>query len=137
MLFIAGGAVVAQAKVTGEELDRDWLNPLDFAKNLLLVQEWGPEPQRGWNFVAWSLSMEWLAYLVFPLLVLLLWVMHRKIATPLLVVAWFAVMTPLIIYGLSTSDPYYTDNWGSTYRILTEFTAGAITYHGGLHRRGD
>ena len=74
--------------------------------------------------MAWSLSMEWLAYLVFPLLVLLLWVMHRKIATPLLVVAWFAAMTPLIIYGLSTSDPYYTDNWGSTYRILTEFTAG-------------
>ncbi len=128
MLFIAGGAVVAQAQVTGEELDRDWLNPLDFAKNLLLVQEWGPEPQRGWNFVAWSLSMEWLAYLVFPLLVLLLWVMHRKIATPLLVVAWFAAITPLIIYGLSTSDPYYTDNWGSTYRILTEFTTGAITY---------
>ena len=36
------------------------------------MQEWGPEPQRGWNFVAWSLSMEWLAYLIFPLLVLLL-----------------------------------------------------------------
>ena len=35
---------------------------------------------------------------------------------------------PLIVYGLSTSDPYYTDNWGSTYRILTEFTTGAITY---------
>jgi peptidoglycan/LPS O-acetylase OafA/YrhL len=128
MLFIAGGAVVAQAKVTGDELDRDWLNPLDFAKNLLLVQEWGPEPQRGWNFVAWSLSMEWLAYLIFPLLVLLLMLMHRRIATPLLVVAWLVALTPLVIYGLSTSDPYYTDNWGSTYRILTEFTAGAITY---------
>jgi peptidoglycan/LPS O-acetylase OafA/YrhL len=128
MLFIAGGAVVAQAKVTGESLDRDWLNPLDFAKNLLLVQEWGPEPQRGWNFVAWSLSMEWLAYLVFPLLVLLLWVLHRKVAAPVLVVAWLLALTPLIVYGLSTTDPYYTDNWGSTYRILTEFTAGAITY---------
>jgi peptidoglycan/LPS O-acetylase OafA/YrhL len=128
MLFIAGAAVVAQAKVTGEDLNRSWLNPLDFAKNLLLVQEWGPEPQRGWNFVAWSLSMEWLAYLIFPLLVLLLWVLHRRVATPLLVIAWLAAMAPLVIYGLSTSDPYYTDNWGSTYRILTEFTAGALMY---------
>jgi peptidoglycan/LPS O-acetylase OafA/YrhL len=128
MLFIAGGAVVAQAKVTGDDLDRDWLNPLDFVKNLLLVQEWGPEPQRGWNFVAWSLSMEWLAYLLFPLLVLLLMLLHRRISTPLLGVAWIAALTPLVIYGLSTGDPYYTDNWGSTYRILTEFTAGALTY---------
>jgi len=128
MLFIAGGAVVAQAKVTGDDLDRDWLNPLDFAKNLLLVQEWGPEPQRGWNFVAWSLSMEWLAYLIFPLLVLLLWFLHRRVATPVLVVAWILAIAPLIVYGLSTSDPYYTDNWGSTHRILTEFTVGAITY---------
>jgi peptidoglycan/LPS O-acetylase OafA/YrhL len=128
MLFIAGGAVVAQAKVTGDDLDRDWLNPLDFVKNLLLVQEWGPEPQRGWNFVAWSLSMEWLAYLLFPLLVLLLMLLHRKVSTPLLGIAWLAALTPLVIYGLSTGDPYYTDNWGSTYRILTEFTAGAITY---------
>ena len=128
MLVIAGAAVFAQAKVTGETLDRDWLNPIDFGKNLLLIQEWGPEPQRGWNFVAWSLSMEWLAYLLFPLLVLLLWAMHRRLATPLLAVAWIAALLPLVVYGLSTTDPYYTDNWGSTYRILTEFTAGAITY---------
>ena len=128
MLLVAGGAVVAQAAVTGEELDRDWLNPLDFVKNLLLVQEWGPEPQRGWNFVAWSLSMEWLAYLIFPLLILLLWALHKRLATGLLAVAWVVVLLPLVVYGLSTSDPYYTDNWGSTIRILTEFTAGAITY---------
>jgi peptidoglycan/LPS O-acetylase OafA/YrhL len=72
--------------------------------------------------------MEWLAYLIFPLLVLLLMLLHRRVATPVLVVAWLLALTPLVIYGLSTSDPYYTDNWGSTYRILTEFTAGAITY---------
>ena len=128
MIVIAGGAVVAQAQVTGEELDRDWLNPIDLLKQLLLIQEWGPNPERGWNFVAWSLSMEWLAYLLFPLLVLVLALMRRKLATWLLIVAWALALTPLMIYGLSTSDPYYTNNWGSTYRILTEFTAGAITY---------
>ena len=128
MLVIAGVAVVAQARVSGEALDRDWLTPWDFIKNLLLIQEWGSDPQRGWNFVAWSLSMEWLAYLLFPLLVLVLFWMHRRLPTWLLVVAWIVVMAPLVGYGLSTSDAYYTDNWGSTYRILTEFTAGAITY---------
>ncbi len=128
MIVIAGGAVVAQAKVTGEALDRDWLNPIDLGRNLLLIQEWGPEPQRGWNFVAWSLSMEWLAYLIFPLLALLLWALHRKVRTWVLVVAWLLALTPLVVYGLSTTDPYYTDHWGSTYRILTEFTTGAITY---------
>lgn len=128
MIVIAGVAVVGQARVTGEDLDRDWLNPIDLLKNLLLVQEWGPNPQRGWNFVAWSLSMEWLAYLLFPLLVLLLWRFHQRIATWMLGVLWVVALTPLVIYGLSTGDPYYTDNWGSTYRILTEFTAGAITY---------
>ena len=72
MLVIAGLAVFAQARILGEDIDRDWWNPIDFIKNLLLIQEWGPNPERGWNFVAWSLSMEWLAYLVFPVLVLIL-----------------------------------------------------------------
>ena len=128
MLVVAGLAVFVQAKVTGEALNRDWLNPIDFGKNLLLVQEWGPSPQRGWNFVAWSLSMEWLAYLIFPILILLIWLFYRRVSTSVLVIAWVVVLIPIIVYGLKTSDAYYTDNWGSTYRILCVFTAGAITY---------
>ena len=128
MLIVAGIAVIAQAKVTGGTLDRDWLNPLDFGKNLLLVQEWGPSPQRGWSFVAWSLSMEWLAYLAFPVIVLLLWRMHRSLRTGWLILAWIVVLVPLMALAMRTSDPYYTDAWGSTIRLATEFTAGAITY---------
>lgn len=128
MIVVAGVAVVAQARVTGEDLNRSWLNPFDFVKNIFLVQEWGPEPQRGWNFVAWSLSMEWLAYLIFPLLVLLLWVLHKRINAIGLAILWVLTMIPLVMYGLSTSDAYYTNNWGSTYRIISEFIAGAITY---------
>lgn len=128
MLNVAGLAVLAQSKVTGSSLARDWLNPVDYVKNLLLVQEWGANPQRGWNFVAWSLSMEWLAYLLFPLLALVLWRMRDRLSIGWLIAVWFAMLTPLLIYGTSHSDPYYTDNWGSTIRILTEFSAGAVTY---------
>lgn len=128
MLVIAGVAVVAQARVTGEALDRDWLTPWDFVKNLLLIQEWGPNPQRGWNFVAWSLSMEWLAYLIFPVLIVILWWLHRRLSTALLVVVWVACLAPLLVYGSQATDAYYTDNWGSTFRIMCEFTAGAVTY---------
>jgi len=128
MIVIAGIAVVAQAKVSHEDLNRDWLNPIDLGKNLLLIQEWGPSPQRGWNFVAWSLSMEWLAYLLFPLLALVIWLLYRRAATAIIAVLWVAVLVPLVVYGLSTSDSYYTDHWGSTIRILTEFSAGALTY---------
>jgi peptidoglycan/LPS O-acetylase OafA/YrhL len=45
-----------------------------------------------------------------------------------LAVLWAVVLVPLVVYGLSTTDSYYTDRWGSTIRILTEFTAGALTY---------
>jgi peptidoglycan/LPS O-acetylase OafA/YrhL len=128
MLVVAGIAVVAQARVTGNELNRSWLNPIDFMKQLLLIQEWGPDPQRGWNFVAWSLSMEWFAYLLFPLMVLIFFLLARRGSTILLVLAWLLVLTPLIWYGLGTGDPYYTGGWGSTIRVLTEFIAGAITY---------
>lgn len=128
MLNVAGLAVIAQAIVTGQSKDHPWLNPFDYAKNLLLVQEWGPHPDRGWNVVAWSLSMEWLAYIVFPFLVLLLFVLHKKVKTPVLLLAWVLILVPLLWRGSLTVDPYYTDLWGSVIRVLTEFTAGALTY---------
>jgi peptidoglycan/LPS O-acetylase OafA/YrhL len=128
MLNVAGIAVVAQAWITGVQKERAWLNPWDYVSNLLLIQEWGPHPERGWNVVAWSLSMEWLAYLIFPLLVLLLYALHRRVPTWVLVVAWWVALAPLLWRGSLTIDPYYTDLWGSVIRVLTEFTAGAITY---------
>lgn len=130
MLNVAGVAVVAQQAVgAGDGSSRDWLNPVDYLKQVFLVQEWGPDPQRGWNFPAWSLSMEWLAYLLFPLLALLLFQFRDRLATRWLCVAWAVVLVPLLWYGITyTGDSYYISGWGSTIRVLTEFTAGAITY---------
>jgi len=128
MLNAAGLAVVAQALITGENKDRPWLNPIDYIRNLLLIQEWGPNPERGWNVVAWSLSMEWLAYLLFPVVVLALFFFHRRINTPLLLAAWVVSILPLLLRASVGDDPYYGGAWGSTIRVLTAFVAGAITY---------
>ncbi|CAB4852055.1 unannotated protein [freshwater metagenome] len=130
MLNVAGLAVLAQATFGGADAaSRDWLNPVDYLKQTLLIHEWGPNPQRGWNFPAWSLSMEWLAYLVFPVLILMLFRFHERLSTRAICAIWGGVLIPLLWYGIGYGgDPYYISGWGSTIRILTEFTAGALTY---------
>jgi peptidoglycan/LPS O-acetylase OafA/YrhL len=48
------------------EIYSPWLVPL----HLLLVQGWGVAPVAGWNVPSWSISTEFLAYLLFPLIAL-------------------------------------------------------------------
>lgn len=38
----------------------------DFARQLFLVHGWGWDGNRAWNYPAWSISSEWMAYLAFP-----------------------------------------------------------------------
>jgi peptidoglycan/LPS O-acetylase OafA/YrhL len=128
MLNVAGLAALAEGVVTGEGR-RDWMTFPSYLKQVFMVQEWGPDPQRGWNFPAWSLSMEWLAYLFFPLLVLLLWRLRDRFGPWALAGLAFLALTPLLYIGLTRDDdPFLVQGWASTIRIATEFTAGSITY---------
>jgi peptidoglycan/LPS O-acetylase OafA/YrhL len=48
---------------------------------LTLLQAWGVTRSPGWNVPSWSISAEWFAYLLFPLLAPgLMWVRERGIA---------------------------------------------------------
>jgi peptidoglycan/LPS O-acetylase OafA/YrhL len=128
MLNVAGLAALAQGVVTGEGR-RDWMTVPSYLKQVLMIQEWGPDPSRGWNFPAWSLSMEWLAYLFFPLLVLLLWRVRDRLAPAALAGIAFLCLTPLLYIGITRdNDPFLVQGWASTIRIATEFTAGSFTY---------
>ena len=132
MLNVAGLAVLA-AGLAGETTDKSWLNPWEYVKQLLLIQEWGPNPSRGWNFIAWSLSMEWLAYLLMPLIALVLWRVRDRLAAWGLALVAFLCLIPLLALGLTAisdplRDPYLVGGWSSTIRVLTEFTAGAFVY---------
>ena len=50
MLNVAGLAVLAASLAgSGDARARDWLNPISYIKQLLLIQEWGPDPSRGWS----------------------------------------------------------------------------------------
>lgn len=130
MLNVAGLAVLAASLVGSEDARaRAWLNPIEYIKQLLLIQEWGPDPSRGWNFVAWSLSMEWLAYLFFPLVALVLWRVKDRLSAQALAVVAFLCLTPLLWIGFTrTNDPFLTQGWASSIRVLTEFVAGAFVY---------
>ncbi len=130
MLNVAWLAVIAASLAGSDDArDRAWLNPISYLKQLFLVQEWGSDPSRGWNFIAWSLSMEFLAYLFFPLVALVLWRVKDRLSAPALAVLAFICLTPLLWIGFTrTNDPFLTQGWASSIRVLTEFVAGAFVY---------
>jgi peptidoglycan/LPS O-acetylase OafA/YrhL len=102
------------------------LTAISYVRQILLVQLWF-EPffdGTSWDGPAWSISAEWLAYLLFGLLVLV--VFRMKLATrarTLMVLAFVAQLPPMVL--LLTSGFFYTP-WSWLPRIVTQFIAGAL-----------
>ena len=102
------------------------LTAISYVRQVLLVQLWF-EPffdGTSWDGPAWSISAEWLAYLLFGLLVLVIF--RMKLATrarTLTLLAFVAQLPPVVL--LLTSGFFYTP-WSWLPRIVTQFTAGAL-----------
>lgn len=96
--------------------------------NLLLVHAWGTTDQLTFNYPSWSVSAEWFAYLLFPILAPPLLRTTRPIlalimtAGALLVAAWLA---PLAFDGRPLTRLTHD---GAILRILPSFLLGIALY---------
>ena len=104
----------------------DKLTAVSFVRQLLMVQLWFAPffDDTSWDGPAWSISAEWLAYLLFGLLVLLVFRIARvSRARILFLLAFFAALPPTLL--LLASGMLYTP-WSWLPRIVAQFTAGAL-----------
>ena len=102
------------------------LTAISYVRQILLVQLWFQPFFDGssWDGPAWSISAEWLAYLLFGLLALVICRMrHATRARGLMLMAFAAALPPVVL--LLASGYFYTP-WSWLPRIVTQFAAGAL-----------
>ncbi|CCK58532.1 Putative membrane acyltransferase [Mycobacterium canettii CIPT 140070010] len=102
------------------------LTATSYVRQILLVQLWFQPYFDGssWDGPAWSISAEWLAYLLFGLLILVIFRMkHATRARGLMWLAFGASLPPVVL--LLASGQFYTP-WSWLPRIVTQFAAGAL-----------
>jgi peptidoglycan/LPS O-acetylase OafA/YrhL len=106
--------------------DAEKLTAISYLRQLLMIQLWF-EPffdGTSWDGPAWSISAEWLAYLLFGLLILVVFRIARVSRTrTLLMLAVLAALPPTLL--LLGSGVLYTP-WSWLPRIVAQFTAGAL-----------
>jgi peptidoglycan/LPS O-acetylase OafA/YrhL len=104
----------------------DQLSAVSYVRQVLLVQLWFQPFFDGssWDGPAWSISAEWLAYLFFGVLVLVICRIARATrARSLLWLAVVACLPPMLL--LLATGHFYTP-WSWLPRIIMQFTAGAL-----------
>lgn len=95
----------------------------DLIWQLTLLQAWGVTTTPRWNVPSWSISAEWFAYLLFPLLApALIWVRERAIA---LLIAVAALAATALLFTIAD---WTLNTWvgaPALTRVFGEFLCGA------------
>ncbi len=104
----------------------DQLTATGYVRQIFLAQLWFQPYFDGssWDGPAWSISAEWLAYLMFGLLALVVFRVARATRARSLVLLAVAVSLPPVMLLLATGH-FYTP-WSWLPRIIMQFTAGAL-----------
>ncbi|MFD6092502.1 acyltransferase family protein [Oerskovia sp. NPDC060338] len=119
-IFVAGGGGDPVAP-------REYSVP-SFLQQTFLVALWDePDFDRlMWNGPAWSVSAEALAYLVFPVSVLLFYRLGRIVGARANALLAVAAMLPVTMFVGASGGLYF--EWSWLLRIVCGFTAGALLY---------
>lgn len=99
-----------------------------FLRQLTLVVQW-TEPgfdRLTWNGAAWSVSAEAFAYLLFPVMVLLIFRLNRSLSTRSLVVMAGVLLFPVVFFSYVLG---LYGAWMWLLRILCAFMAGALMFY--------
>ena len=106
--------------------DADKLTAISYVRQLFMIQLWF-EPffdRTSWDGPAWSISAEWLAYLLFGVLIVVIFrIAAVSRARTLFMLAFFATLPPTIL--LLGNGVLYTP-WSWLPRIIAQFVAGAL-----------
>ena len=98
-------------------------------QNLFLVQAWALPTIFSWNAIAWAVSCEWLAYLVFPLLLMgTTRIRSASLNWLLIVVSLLGMVSVCLGIQSSVSAPPGAGSFGLA-RVAVEFPVGCLLYN--------
>ncbi len=123
---VGGGVLLALRESLWGSRPNVPLTASKLAQQAVMVQQW-PEPNvpnSSWTGPAWSISAEWLAYLLFPLLAALVWRLRPHVSRTGLLLAAGLVMVPLLWWMAETRSQAQPYMWLG--RLAAEFTCGLL-----------
>jgi peptidoglycan/LPS O-acetylase OafA/YrhL len=126
--FLAMVALWFVGTRAGTEMDPKAFNLADIPAHIFMVHAWSTTEQVGWNFPSWSISAEWAAYLLFPLIAGLVLKIAARPALALVAAAVFLLVSYFGLEWLFGREFTELTAQGGALRILPSFTLGVVLY---------
>lgn len=120
-------AIWGAGTLIGATFEPKAFNPEHLIHHLLMIQAWGFVDADGWNFPSWSISAEWFAYLMFPVLFGAVALLRRAPVVALLLSAALTVGLSILVarHGMELHNMTWQ---GGALRIVPSFLAGCALW---------
>ena len=128
LVFTAVWHGVLIARQSDDPVDVREYSVVSFLRQLTLVVQW-TEPgfeRLTWNGAAWSVSAEAFAYLLFPVIVLLIFRINRSLSTRSMVAMAAVILFPVVFFSYVLG---LYGAWMWLLRILCAFMAGCLMFY--------